>query len=233
VTGMSRITGRDLYASQTSFLASHTLFITTNYLPTVNETDHGTWRRLCLFEFPFTFKAVPSGPRERPGDRGLKARLRGGARGQHDAIVTWLVEGAMRYLANRDALLDRPPAVAGAVDAWRSDADRILAYVTERLVPDSAGIIAKADLYWDFTAFLERGGHKPWSQELLFSRFRRHEKTSRAEWVRTQNLEVLSRPPLRAGTLWTSAMPSLEARPRCVTGFRFRTDTDERDDGES
>lgn len=234
VTGMSRITGRDLYASQTSFLASHTLFITTNYLPTVNETDHGTWRRLCLFEFPYTFKGKGRtlGPRERPGDRGLKARLRGGAQGQHDAIVTWLVDGARRYLGNRDALLDRPPAVARAVDAWRADADRILAYVTERLIPDPDGMIAKADLYWDFTAFLERSGHKPWSQELLFSRFRRHEKTSRAEWRRTNNVEGLSRPPLRAGTMWTSSMPQLEARCRCVTGFRFRTDSDERNDDE-
>jgi hypothetical protein len=61
---------------------SLSLFVTTNYIPVVNETDHGTWRRFALVVFPFTFRkpAEPlSGPTDRRGDPGLKARLRGGA----------------------------------------------------------------------------------------------------------------------------------------------------------
>ena len=41
----------------------HTIFVTTNYLPRVDESDHGTWRRLALVEFPYRYRK-PQGDRE-------------------------------------------------------------------------------------------------------------------------------------------------------------------------
>ena len=35
---------------------SHTIFVTTNYLPRVDESDHGTWRRLALVRFPYRYR---------------------------------------------------------------------------------------------------------------------------------------------------------------------------------
>ena len=32
------------------------LFVSTNYKPRVDETDHGTWRRLAMVEFPITYR---------------------------------------------------------------------------------------------------------------------------------------------------------------------------------
>src|SRR6185503_5350611 len=55
ITDVTHIKARYIRRDNMSFLASHSLFVTTNYVPIINETDHGTWRRLALLEFPFTF----------------------------------------------------------------------------------------------------------------------------------------------------------------------------------
>ena len=224
ITGMSMINARDLYAKAMAFPASHTLFVTTNYLPVVNETDHGTWRRLCLMEFPYTFAARPTSE-QLQGDPGLKTRLRGGAQGQHDAIVTWLVEGARRYLTDRDSLLQRPEPVKASVAGWRAASDRILAYVTARLKAAPGRAVVKSDVYADFCRFLEDGGHQKWSQELFWSRFMRHEACSGFHEAQTTRHDLIDRPVPRE-TFWTSALPTLPRKPWILTGLSFQTEED-------
>ena len=78
---------------------SHTIFVTTNYLPRVDESDHGTWRRLAS-SLPYRYRR-PHEEIEREGDlRGdpaLRQRVRDGHDGQHEAVLAWLVRGAMRW----------------------------------------------------------------------------------------------------------------------------------------
>jgi P4 family phage/plasmid primase-like protien len=103
IQDVSMITARHVYQKNMTFPASHSLFTTTNYIPIVNETDHGTWRRLALLTFPFTFRKPGEpiqGDHERRGDPTLKSRIKGNVDQQHDAIVTWAVEGAMKWYAN-------------------------------------------------------------------------------------------------------------------------------------
>src|SRR5678815_2749499 len=69
--GTESIKARRIRQDPVEFLTSHSLFINTNYRPIVTETDHGTWRRLSLMPWPFTFRkpGVPlSGPYDRTGD---------------------------------------------------------------------------------------------------------------------------------------------------------------------
>ena len=49
--GTGRITARYIGKDSVSWQATHTMFVTTNYLPRVDESDHGTWRRLALVDF--------------------------------------------------------------------------------------------------------------------------------------------------------------------------------------
>lgn len=97
------ITARHVFQKNMTFKATHSLFTTTNYIPVVSETDHGTWRRLALVKFPYTFRkpgqALQSDS-DRAGDPTLKARVEHNTDSQHDAIVTWAVEGAMRWYAD-------------------------------------------------------------------------------------------------------------------------------------
>jgi putative DNA primase/helicase len=233
IIGTSSITARLLYKDEMTFTTSHTLFVTTNYLPNVNETDDGAWRRMCLVNFPYRFSQAPQGDDEKAGDAGLKARVRLGEQGQHDAIVTWLVEGAMRYYADRAAIMEnaRPARVAADTLAWRASADRVLAYFSARLVVDAGAMVAKPDLYADFCEYLADGGHAKWSMETFFGRLSKHECYRRARLAegQTRNAAALSRPAHR-GVVGVSFGPDavkLPAVPRIVRGVRFRTDADD------
>lgn len=120
VTDVVEIRARHVHKDNMTFRASHSLFVTTNYVPVVNETDHGTWRRLALLAFPFTFRKTTeatTGPSDRRGD----ARLKDGHGGQHDAIVTWAVEGARRWYESGFSGL--PASVEADTRAWRKAAE--------------------------------------------------------------------------------------------------------------
>lgn len=229
ITGTGVITARDLWEKQFTFVATHTLFVTSNFLPPVAEVDEGSWRRLCCVRFPYRFRTSPEGPDDRPGDAGLRDRLRHGDANQHDAIVTWLVTGAMRYFADPTLIMDdrRPDAIKVATIDWRKDADRILAYVEERICPDEAAMVFRGDLYADFCAFLEERGHAKWSQETFLSRFRSHERVRnmRVAEGRVRNHDDISRPALPPGVSWSSARPVLPKQPAVFRGIKFLSNT--------
>jgi putative DNA primase/helicase len=195
ITDVGSIKARYVYRDNFTFVASHSLFITTNYLPVVTETDHGTWRRFALLEFPYTFRK-PHEPLTttlaRRGDPGLKRRIREGGR-QHDAVVTWAIEGARR---SYDGMVALPPAVVAATRNWRMQADRILGFWVECVVPDPNGLVLTKDLFKAFNEWLTVNGHREWSKELFHPRFKHHDETKqhRVAERRTIRLDRLSRP---------------------------------------
>ncbi len=73
LTGTNVMRGRLMRQDWVEWRASHSLFVTTNYTPGVVETDHGTWRRLCMLPFPYTFVDDPRHPGERRKDPALGA----------------------------------------------------------------------------------------------------------------------------------------------------------------
>lgn len=231
VVETSTLTARYLNENPFTFPATHSLFVTTNYEPRVNQTDHGTWRRLCRVEFPIKFVYKPEGPNERKADPMLRVRMRAGEQGQFDAVMTWMTQGAMRYFADRSLVMEerRPLLVAEGTMAWRGKADRIMSYWNERLIADQDGVVASADVYADFTAFLLGQGHSKWAMELFASRFNAHEKTVRANVTKgrgPRNTEGLQRPPGRAFGSMDGSIAPLKPQPPVYRGVRFRTDSD-------
>lgn len=98
--GTEYITARYCGKDNVTWRATHTPFVTTNYLPRVDESDHGTWRRLAMVEFPYRYRkeheAIEKDGDVR-GDDGLRMRVRAGLEGQHKAVLAWLVDGAVRW----------------------------------------------------------------------------------------------------------------------------------------
>jgi putative DNA primase/helicase len=228
IIGTTRIKARFLYQDNVEFDASHTLFVTTNYVPIVNEVDHGTWRRLALVRFPYTFRPEGeelAGEHDKPGDLGLRDRVRLGEDGQHDAIVTWLVDGAIRWNADKVRSLIVPERVKDDTRAWQRDADRILGAWDELLVPDRDTAIVKDELRNVFNRWLEENGHRGWSKETFHPRFTQHAETAKHRVVMAHPrtlAKTLSRPP----RVLDQVNP-LPARPRVYDGVRFRTDQDD------
>jgi putative DNA primase/helicase len=230
------ITARFVHRNNMTFSASHSLFATTNYVPVVRETDTGTWRRLALLIFPYRFRKPwepLEGPNDRAGDLGLKPRIRAGETGQHDAVVTWAVEGALRVQVNPEVLAATVKVAADTL-MWRGQADRVLGFWVERLVPDRKACVLTTELLADFNEWLGDGGHRPWPKELFGARFKGHSETTRHRVYdeRTVNLEGLVRREV-SGWPEAAAAPS---RPVVYRGVRYRTPADDlppTEDGEN
>jgi putative DNA primase/helicase len=230
IQDVGTIKARLVHKDNMVFEASHSLFCTTNYVPVISETDHGTWRRLALVKFPYRFLKPNQplhGPNDRAGDPGLKARIRAGATGQHDAIVTWVVEGARRWYEDRSGAagtMDLPAGVASDTRAWRKEADRVLAFWSELLIADPYSSVWAVDLLSAFNKWLAENGHSPWAKETFHPRFKAHEETQLHRVVerRERNAGGLDRPAWIQG-FGESRVP---ARPVVYRGVRFRTSAD-------
>jgi putative DNA primase/helicase len=219
ITDVAKIKARYMRRDNFSFFTSHSLFVTTNAIPIVTETDHGTWRRLALVTFPLTFRKpheALTGTTDRRGDPDLKDRLKSGTGGQHDAIVTWCVEGARRNY--RDGTPALPAAVEADTRTWRAKSDRILAFWDDVLIADESSILT-TELLEAFNAWVKDNGHCEWSKELFHPRFKNHAETTRQGVVerKTTRLESVSR---RAG-VWPQPLPR---QARVYMGVRFRTE---------
>jgi P4 family phage/plasmid primase-like protien len=174
--GTPQITARYIRQDVTTFDATHSLFISTNYPPVVDETDHGTWRRLLRIDFPYTWLAAGKqgkpGQIVRSGDTGLRARLLESFAGQHEAVLAWAVAGARRWYSNQRQMPQEPAAVMEAVRAWRIESDQLTAYLTERVEQAEGHWITGVDLLTDFSYWIRDRGGVAWSDRTFSSRMK-------------------------------------------------------------
>jgi len=103
------ITARRLYENPVTFIPTHTLILATNFLPKVGSIDDGTWRRISVVPFNAQFK----------GRRDIKGYADILYYHDADAILGWIVEGAMQYISNRHDIAI-PAAVEEATRQYRS-----------------------------------------------------------------------------------------------------------------
>jgi P4 family phage/plasmid primase-like protien len=232
IQDVGRITARHVFQKNMTFRATHSLFTTTNYVPVVSETDHGTWRRLSLLVFPYTFRKpgeVLQSDSDRVGDPTLKARIEHNTDHQHDAIVTWTVEGAIHWCADPATSLTPTPTIKTDTRAWRADADRILGFWDERLTADRDACILTTEMLEAFNSWLQGNGHNEWSKELFGPRFTQHAETMRHQ--------VTAGRPRQLGSLSRYGWPGQEVpvRPSVYQGVRFQTasDKEEQEDGQT
>lgn len=217
LVGTDQMTARRLYSNSISWEPTHTLFVTTNYTPVVTEADHGTWRRLAMVTFPYRYVDNPVEPNDRKADPGLRQRMKDATAGQLQAVLAWLVAGAVRWYANGELLHRRPDRVMADTADWRGESDAIFAYATERVEPDPAGLVVYRELYEDFTAWLAARGQTKWSERLFTERLVGHAALPGATRTRRRSLEGVSRRPGNFSTDVGGGAPV-----HMVAGLRFR-----------
>ncbi|PYY63346.1 hypothetical protein DEJ30_13950 [Curtobacterium sp. MCPF17_003] len=180
--GTPVMTARAMRQDFVSWNTTHTLFVDTNYDLQVAETDHGTWRRLQLVLFPYKY-VHPSeplmAPNERHGVPGLRERIRDNTDAQLEAVLAWVVEGARLWYGNDRAQLPTPLTIQSDTQAWRAEADLILAYAQDRLSFDPTAMMPTTDLFEDFTDWLRESGRSVWNDQTFTSRFSTHDLCSR------------------------------------------------------
>jgi len=222
--GTSPVTARYIAKDNVTFPATHSLMLTTNYIPLIDEVDHATWRRLALIEFPYTFTANPQTALDKPTIPGLRDRLVRGADGRREAVLAWIVQGARHWYAADQAMPSMPEVVEEATNRWRADADRIFAYCRERLIPDPDGYVTATDLYGDFISWHEGHGNRPWSDQTFTTRFEHHSEVRGAGIERRRLLTSkpgLSRPDTGG------FLRDLPQQATSWVGVRFRARADD------
>jgi P4 family phage/plasmid primase-like protien len=174
--GTPTIKARRIRMDPVEFIASHSLFINTNYRPTVTETDHGTWRRLSLMPWPFTFRKPGqplTGPYDREGDPALAYAA--GKPAVRDAALAWMVEGAQAWYARGRMMLPVPERVERETRDWRAETDLILGFSDECLRFEREAFTQTQDMLKSFNDWAGERGHRPWNDRTFASRFGAHD----------------------------------------------------------
>ncbi len=222
LVGTPTITARRLHHNSVTFDASHSMFVSSNYWMVVSETDHGTWRRLAGVLFPYRWlkpgEKIRNREIDKEGDPGLRERLSSGRDGQLEAVLAWLVQGAVNWYENDKVMPELPERVENDTRAWRAQADLVLGYADDRLVFDRKSCVLTSEVYEDFCDWLGDHGHKPWSDSLFTSRFTDHQEV-RAHHV----MKVRSRDTSRLVLHYGGEVPD---EPTMWRGVRWRDSED-------
>lgn len=218
ILGVTEITARLLYQNNVVFTTTHSLVVSTNYKPQVNETDHGTWRRLALVPFNRRYREpAEMEPGTLPADPGLRSRVRDGVE-QHQAALAWLVAGAVAYFERGEKMLPLPQVVEEATRAWRGESDSLAEFLEENVVLDPGWHIPTVDLLSVFNDWLAERGHSRWSVQLLTSRLETHEWVERGPVRQDRVRAAGSSGTQPSRSAWG---PSPSARYRAWTGVRW------------
>lgn len=225
--GTPQIEARYIRQDSVTFDATHSLFVSTNYRPIVEETDHGTWRRLILLRFPYRYVKpgqLLTGPDDRTGDLTLRERLK--TDDVQQAVLRWLVDGARAWYAAEKVLPPPPACVAGDTREWRMESDLVLCYVDDRLVFDVAGHVIATELLTDFNEWLTARGHRSWSDKTFAARFGDHDELARFHVEKRQTRRGGTGPSRPTGRYCEYGDNTVPARYMAWLGVRFATNAD-------
>jgi putative DNA primase/helicase len=152
ITGVKSLIARGIGQNNQEFVCTHSLLVTTNTLPTVSAFDHGTWRKLEVIEFPYRFSVDVKEDSDfvKRGDPMLRNRLSSNESGQSEAVLAWLVCGAVEH-AKLEGKLPKPPKeVTQSTGNWRKQNDYVFRFISENLVLDPDSYIRSSELYSEF-----------------------------------------------------------------------------------
>ncbi len=165
ITGGGTLKARFIGKDYFSFEPSHQIIVATNHRPAVNASDYAAWRRLRLVPFTRTYRLPHEAqPGDLIADRGLRTRL--GERAQREAILAWIVAGAVAW--HNEGGLGPCELVDQATSTWRRDEDVIHAWWADRLEP--GGVTPAAELYRSFTDWCSAEGRRYVSSNKEFAK---------------------------------------------------------------
>ena len=133
MTGGDTLKGRPLYGNYVEFTIQGKLWLATNSLPQINNSDHGIWRRITAIPFNRTFSASEQ-------DKGLTGKLLAELPG----ILNWAIAGCLDWQENG---LQAPTIVQDQVAEYRSSMDSISEFLQEECAISSEHSCTATQLY--------------------------------------------------------------------------------------
>ena len=170
--GTPTISANYMRQNSVVFNTTHTMWINTNHTPAVETTDNGTWRRLKLLPFPYTYLSPGNEPykeNERRGDPDLRSALEHGT-DVLDEVLTWAIDGAIKWFANDKKPYADPPIVDQAIKEWRGIADICQQFIDDYLVADPNTFITGENMRNAFNEYVAEMGKNKWSGQKINDR---------------------------------------------------------------
>lgn len=184
LAGTAELTARRMRRDSVTWEATHSLFITTNHLPRVPETERAVWRRALHVDFPLRYvdrvEDIVDPDTDRLADTRLRPAIKSGHGGRAEAVLAWLVAGAMRWYAAGCAMGEIPAEVEAATRRWQGEVDVVGRFIEDRLRFDPESRVAVSDVLTLFNLDRKAEGARAWSRELFVPRFDAHELIARA-----------------------------------------------------
>lgn len=166
------------YQMEFEFKTTHSLMVTTNTQPRVDEGTDGVNRRLAMLPFPYHYVDSPKpGTDERLIDDSLVDAVE--TEEVQEAILAWMIEGAYRYYAAGKHVGAPTEDMRAAKAEWLGGADVLAAFYDSELVEDPKGMIPWTHLCAAFTDWSKANNGKPWNSATLKNRVLSHRMFSK------------------------------------------------------
>ncbi|MDC1095355.1 phage/plasmid primase, P4 family [Planktomarina temperata] len=141
--------GRPLYGTHIQFNIIGKLWLATNSLPQINNTDHGIWRRIKAIPFNRTFSADEQD--KTLGDK-LIQELPG--------ILNWAIDGCLAWQADE---LQTAQVIEDQVAEYKSAMDSISQFIQDECEVDKGYSYAASKFYQAYRDWCSGAGRKPQS----------------------------------------------------------------------
>ena len=213
--------GEYKYKNEFTFNATHSLMVSSNKLPRLDDCTDAVMRRVTVLPFTKKYARNPDKKKgERPMDVNLLREL--DTPEARAAILAWAVEGAKMYFAAGQHVLPPTEAMEAAKNKWLGETDTLANFFAEKLIEDESAMIPRDHLYEAFVAFQCANGGSRWNKSTFMNSLSSHRAFSRFKYgkLRTTGMS-LYRDEFGNGP----AAPT-GGRAAGVRGLRFRTPGD-------
>lgn len=147
ITGRDPLTARFLNQEFFTFEPVCKIWIATNKKPKIQGTDDGIWRRIHLVPFTHQFEGVNN-------NKKLKDHLK---HEELQGILTWLVKGAMLWLAEG---LNPPQTVKVATEEYRHESDPLTPFFEQRCIVSTTKRCQAGTLWAEYLNFAQYDDNK-------------------------------------------------------------------------
>jgi putative DNA primase/helicase len=149
MTGGDRVKGRPLYGTHVEFDFTGKIWLATNSLPSINNIDHGIWRRIHAIPFNHTFTAEEQ-------DKELGSKLTKELPG----ILNWAIKGCLDWQKQG---LNPPQTVLEQVSAYKTEMDSFAQFIRDECKLDPDIKYPASKLYETYRHYCQAIGRKPQS----------------------------------------------------------------------
>jgi putative DNA primase/helicase len=146
MTGGDTLKARPLYGTYMEFEIIGKIWLSTNSLPQINNTDYGIWRRIMAIPFNKTFTADEQ-------DKTLAAKLQAELPG----ILSWAIEGCVAWQAEG---LNPPDIVVEQVAEYKTSMDSVAQWVQDECEIALSRSYPASKLYSEYRDWCNASGRK-------------------------------------------------------------------------